>query len=68
MKIIKSGNFPKEVELMCKRCGCVFIAEKNDIENVGNQYINNKIISIGSVNCPECDYQIRFDINPDKGG
>ncbi len=66
MKIIESGHFPKEITLMCPCCACKFIAERGDIEIVNRRYVDNKSIPIGWVKCPECDYEITFDIKLDK--
>lgn len=62
MKIIKSGNFPKEAKGVCPICGCEFIAEKDDINFMVNTYCSPPMITRAFTCCPECDYETSLDI------
>ena len=65
MKIIKSGNLPKEVKGVCPLCGCEFIAEKDDMQcKFGiNGMTGTPIILDAWVPCPECGCNTGLDMS-----
>ena len=61
MKILKKKNIPEGHEFKCEKCGCEFVAEKDEYwEDSGNTW---SVYSTGKTlycNCPEC-YKICKD-------
>lgn len=56
MRIIKGGRKPpKEIEMECDRCGCVFAYEKEDVQY--DQYEDDRYVL-----CPNCHKA--FDVEP----
>lgn len=47
IEVIKHGNYVHVYK--CLKCGCLFRANKNDIN-----YIDNSDSDVGYIRCPEC--------------
>lgn len=48
MKVIEKGNFDKEWQAKCPRCGCVFSYDAKDIQIMRHDWVS----------CPECAQRI----------
>ena len=54
IEVIKHDNYVHVYK--CLKCGCLFRANKNDIN-----YIDNSDSNVGYIRCPECKNYIRGD-------
>lgn len=60
MKILKQGNYkPTEYLFKCKRCGCVFTEEVNNVVTVVDLFSFNKYSF--SCDCPCCECSCTSD-------
>ena len=68
MKIIKSGNFPKEAKGVCPLCGCEFIAGKDDINcRLSTHPATGKPFIVDAwLPCPECGCNADLDMSEFK--
>lgn len=58
MEIIKHGCTAKKI--VCKSCGCEFIATKKDWECDGFIETYGKLICKYKIKCPECNYELNM--------
>lgn len=61
MKIIKKGDprkYKPEIEFVCQKCGCVFVAEYGEYEKHESQIQGTSYMS----KCPECGYTASKDV------
>ena len=66
MKIIAGNSFGKNIQFICKQCGCVYEVESKDDWNVQMNKIDwTRTVPEYNVECPNCGYIQPLGYDPD---